>query len=339
MTAATASPMARMKELITLEMISKAIHVVTQLGIVDEIHSGKKSCNEIAQATGTHAPSLYRVLRVLASFDIFTESPKGCFLMTPMALALTKGDKTLRSFALMFAAPWNQGPFGELAYALKTGESAFEKSMGMPLFDYLDNNPDAGMLFNSVMTDFLAPVHAAAVKAYDFSGIKEVIDVGGGHGALIIRLLQKYPAMHATIYDLPSVLEGTREAVRSAGLEERCQCVAGSFFDKVPVGGDLYILSRVIHDWDDQQARRILTECSKAMRTDSKLLLIEQVIEPGNQPSFSKITDLWMLMIFGEGRERTAEEFAGLLQSAGLSLAAILPTDVTDRLIEAHLRG
>lgn len=339
MTAVTVSPMTRVKELITLEMMSKAIHAVTQLGIVDEIAAGAKSCNEIAMATGTHAPSLYRVLRVLSSFGIFSESPEGYFQMTPMAHALTNGEKTLRSFALMFASPWNQGPFGELVYALKTGESAFEKSMGMPVFDYLDSNPGAAQLFNSVMTDFLAPVHAAAIKAYDFSRFRKVVDIGGGHGALMIRLLQVNPEVHGIVYDLPSVIDGTRESVRAAGLEARCDCLAGSFFEALPTMADLYILSRVIHDWDDQMAQRILTECRRAMRPDSKLLLVEQVIEPGNQPSFAKITDLWMLMIFGKGRERTREEFACLLDGAGLSLAAITSTEVTDKLIEAHRKG
>ncbi len=328
------APFIQLRDYITGEMVSKAIHVAAELGCSDLLDDGPKTITELAELTGSHEQSLNRLLRLLASYGIYRQKEDNRFELTPTAALMKSGDKTLHSFIKMFSSPWNQKPFNELLHAVKTGKSAFESSMEKPFFDYIREDKAAGDLFNKVMTDFLSNVHAAAVDAYDFSIFDTIIDVGGGHGSLISKIVERYPIAQGIVFDLPSVIEGTKNKMTEENLNNKIRCVAGDFFTEIPKDADAYLLCRVIHDWDDEEAIQILSNCRRSMNPNSRLLLVEQILQPGNEASFTKVTDLWMMMMFHQGRERTESEFIHILSESGFTLNRIIPTNVHDSIIE-----
>jgi hypothetical protein len=235
----------------------------------------------------------------------------------------------------MFASEWNQRPFSKLTDAVRSGNHAFTQSMESELFEYLNDNPKEGMLFNRVMGEFLAPVHQAVSSAVDFSIYDRIVDVGGGRGSLLAQIVRKHPQVSGTVVDLPSVSIEANQWLAEQGLSERIESIPGDFFESVPSNGDLYLLCRVIHDWDDEDAIRILKTIRHSMKPGAKLYLIEQIMPPGNDPSFIKTTDLWMMLIFNEGRERTKQEITDILEAAGFRLSNIINTKVNDVIIEA----
>lgn len=324
----------QLRELIFGQLVSQALQAVVRLGVAEQLKSGPRTAQQLATAVRARADILARVLRSLAAYGVFVERSDGRFELSPAGEMLCRGPRTLHSFLQMFSSPWNQGPFSKLDGLLTGGDPAFEASMGTPFFEYLRQHPEAGDLFNEVMTDFLGRVHKAAADAYDFSGAKTIVDVGGGHGSLMVEVLKRNPKASGIIFDLPDLRKGVEETIERFGLTNRCRFIGGNFFESVPKGGDVYLLSRVLHDWDDQHAQRILSHCREAV-ADGRLLLVEQIMLPDNQRSFTKLTDLWMMIMFNEGRERTESEYHFLLNSAGFRLNRIVPTAVTDCVIEA----
>ncbi len=324
----------QLRELIFGQLVSQALQAVARLGVAERLKAGPKTAQELATAVRARADILARVLRSLAAYGVFVERGDGRFELSPVGEMLCPGPRTLHSFLLMFSSPWNQEPFSKLYGLLTGGASAFEASMGAPFFEYLKQNPEADDLFNQVMTDFLGRIHKAAADAYDFSGAKTIVDVGGGHGSLMVEILKRNPKASGIIFDRPDLRKGAEETIERFALTNRCRFIGGSFFESVPNGGDVYLLSRVLHDWNDRDVQRILSHCREAM-ADGRLLLVEQVMLPDNQRSFTKLTDLWMMIMFNEGRERTESEYHLLLNSASFRLNRIVPTAVTDCVIEA----
>ena len=202
------------------------------------------------------------------------------------------------------------------------------------MFEFLERNSDAGDTFNLAMTDFSAFVSYAVLLSYDFSGIRSMVDVGGGYGKLLTSILDVYPKMQRVLFDLPAVIDGAKRQIESSPCYDRCATVAGSFLQSIPRGADLYMLSGVIHDWDDQGAHLILRNCRSAMRSHGRVLVVECVVPDGSEPSFSKLLDLNMLVMTG-GRERTQSEFVQLLSASGLKLRRIIPTASPLSIIEA----
>jgi hypothetical protein len=319
--------------------VSQALYVAAKLGIADLLQEGPKSHEALATATGVHPDALYRVLRALASVGVFTEVEHGRFGLTPLAALLQTGvPGSLRALAIVMGEEPAWRPWGELLYSVHTGLPAFEHVFGMPLFAYLPQHPDVAHTYHAAMTEGTALTAQAVVAAYDFSGIRMVVDVGGGQGALIAAILKAHPHMHGMLFDLPQVIPGAKRVMETETLAERCALIGGDFFAAVPSGADAYILKWILHDWDDARAVTILTNCRQAMPEQGKLLVVESVIPAGNVPSLGKFADLHMLVRLG-GRERTEAEYRTLFAVAGLRLTNILLTPSPEWLSVSVIEG
>lgn len=314
--------------------VSRSIYVAAKLGIADLLKDSPKSCDELATATGTNAPSLYRVLRALASLGVFAETQPNHFTLTPLAACLQSDvPNSFRAYVIMQNEEHYQA-WGELMHSVQTGGSSFEHIYGMNLFEYLAQNPESAKIFDESMTN-LSVIHSAAIApSYDFSSIQTLVDVGGGEGLLIASILKSNPTLKGVVFDRPHVIERAKRFLEAEGVLERCQLAAGNFFESVPEGGDAYILKYIIHDWDDERAIAILKQCHKVMPANGKILVAEQVIPPGNEPFSGKFLDLTMLVITSGGRERTEAEYRALFEKAGFKLTRIVPTQDEISIIE-----
>ncbi len=316
-------------------IISTSLSLAAELGIADHLADGPRSSEELAQATSTHPRSLYRLLRILCSLDVFTEVQPDSFAQTPLSECLRTGvPGSLRSWLRMTGLKHNHHMHGEALHSIKTSEPVFERVNGMEFFDYLAARPGDGEIFNQAMNNMGQGVAAAVVSSYDFSGIGKIIDVGGGHGTLIAAILQKYPEMTGILFDAPHVAPRSRESIASAGLTQRCEVVGGDFFNSVPAGCDAYLLRWIIHDWDRERAVTILRNCRQAMGERGRLLLIEMILPAGNEFHPGKLMDYVMLTFLG-GQERTEEEYESLLGEADLRLNKVVPTGSDWSIIEA----
>lgn len=323
----------QLDKMITGYWISQAIYVAAKFDIAEHLAGGDKTVDELAADTGTNADALYRLLRALASVGIFVEVGKQRFSLTPVAELLRSdvpGSK--RALALMsgdeqFAA-WT-----EIEHSIRTGEKAFDKVFGQPIFDYLGEHPEKAKVFDAAMVGIHGRESNAVLEAYDFPETGVVVDIGGGNGSQITGVLQRQTALNGILFDLPHVVERAQPRIDEAGLADRCQLVGGSFFESVPEGGDLYMMRHIIHDWDEEKTALILKNCHQAMAAESKLLVVESVIPEGNQPFGGKFLDLVMLLIPG-GKERTAEEYGSLFDQAGFRVERIVPTSREVSIIE-----
>ncbi len=311
--------------------ITQAIYVAAELGIADLVADSPKTAEELAEQTNTHRGALYRVLRALASVGIFTKDADCRFSLTPLAESLRSDAPSLRSFGIMMGAEFYQS-WGNLLYSVRTGEQGFQKRFGVPFFQYMTEHPERHSIYDAAMM-----VHGIAetepmLDAYDFSDFRTVVDIGGGHGRMLADILNRYPAMEGILFDLPAVVDRSRTIISGLGLSERCQIVGGDFFTSVPTA-DAYIMRHIIHDWDDNEAVSILRNCRQAMNPEGRILVVETVIPPLNEPCFGKWLDLMMLIV--GGRERTEEQYRQLFSQAGLKLNRIVSTTHEISIIEA----
>jgi O-methyltransferase domain/Dimerisation domain len=321
-------------QLVTSYRISQSIYVAAKLGIADLLKDGSKTSEELASITDSHAPTLYRVLRALASIGIFAEDSNGRFGLTPLATCLqTDIPNSLRASAIIRSEEVYRKPWSHLLHTVKTGETAFQHVYNMGLFDYLAQNPETAGLFDGAMTGYSTTIIDALLAAYDFSSVRQLVDIGGGQGSLIGAILQKYPTMQGILFDQASVLEGAKPLLEALGVADRCQLIAGNFFESIPDGADAYIMKNIIHDWDDEQAITILKNCRNSMAKNAKLILVESVIFPGNEPSVAKLLDLEMLVLTG-GKERTEAQHQALFEASGLQLTNIIPTTSWQSIIQ-----
>ena len=327
-------PVDAMVQMISGFWVSRSIYIAAKLGIADLLQEKTKTAAELAEATGTHAPSLYRLLRALASVGVFVEREEGRFDLTPLAATLrANAPDSLRAFAISELGGDHYAAWGELLYSIKTGGIAFEQVYGMPVWEYYAQHPEIAQVFNESMTNITKLVEPAVLESYDFSSFNRIVDIGGGHGSLIAAVLKRNPHLAGILFDAPQVIEGAQQRIAAEGLAERCQAIGGDFFASAPDGGDAYMMKHIIHDWDDERAITILKNCHRAMNENGKLLVIDQVVPPGNEPAPSKFTDLIMMIMLG-GRERTAEEFRALFAAAGFRLTQIIPTPSLVSIIE-----
>ena len=301
--------------------ISQAVYVATALGIPDLLAEGPREVEELARASGAHASSLRRLLRALAGVGVLDKAGADSFALTPVGAALRNdvpGSVRPSVLFLLNEAHWR--PWGHLLHSVRTGETAFEHAHGTGLFDYLASHPEESALFDRGMAGN-SPAHARLVaRTYDFSGMRRVVDVGGGRGRLIATILAEHPHLRGILFDQPHVIEGAREVLTEAGVVERCELVGGSFFAAVPQGGDVYVLRNIIHDWQDEQAIAILTTCRRAMAGGARLVLVERYVPDDPRDALLVLhADLEMLVNVG-GRERTTEEYDGLLARGGFQL-------------------
>jgi hypothetical protein len=325
---AEAASAARLLELIFIQRISQSIYVAAALGIADLIADEPKSAEQLAKATGVQAASLRRIMRTLTGFGVFAQDGSDRFALTPIGEFL-KADVTgsLHPAALFFGGEDGAQTEGLLLHCVKTGETAYEKLFGKTdaLFDRFQKDPVAAALFNATMTSFSTLHLTGLLDAYDFSGINRLVDVGGGHGRNLAEILKRHPKMRGVLFDMPHAFEGGQQTIAQAGLSDRCEVVSGDFFKSVPSGADGYLISRVIHDWDDEKSIAILKVVRRAIAPDGRLMLLETMLRPGQRSLYPLLSDLNMMLRTG-GCERTEEEYRSIYRAAGFELTRTVET-------------
>jgi hypothetical protein len=321
----------------TAHWMSHILYVAAKLSLADHLAMGPKRAEELAAATKTHAPSLARFVRTLAHLGLVTEDETAQFTLTQLGEALKTGAHgAARSATLTLASPWIAGGWERLLESVKTGRPGLEQALGMPIFDWLAKHPEEASLFSETMVSFHGAEPAAVAAAYDFSGMRTIVDVGGATGNLLAAILDKYPGSRGMLYDLPHVVRDAPKLIQARGLVDRVTIASGSFFERVPEGGDAYLLSHIIHDWTEEQCLTILGHCRRVMTPTSRLLIIEMVLPAGNAPHPGKMLDMMMLVGPG-GQERTEPEYRTLLNKAGLRLTRVVPTDSAVSVVEAMI--
>jgi hypothetical protein len=320
-------------------MASMCLFIAAKLKIADLLADEPKSVYELASVTGMHEDRLYRVLRSLAMVGIFSEVGARKFALTPPAATLrTDVPESVHALVLWLCDPFHFTTFAELPHSVETGETTFDHIYGKSVFEYFPEDPVEEERFNNAMTCLSNMMVPAVLEAYDFSSIGTLLDVAGGHGALLCAILERYPKMRGMLVDLPSVLEGTHKAVSARGLKDRCHIAYGDFFASIPGGADAIIMKHIIHDWDDDKAIAILTNCRQSLagKPNARVILVESVLPEGNEPHMGKLIDLEM-MVYPGGRERTEAEFCSLFEKAGLRLNRVIPTNAPLVVVEAVL--
>ncbi|MEB3361682.1 MAG: methyltransferase [Synechococcaceae cyanobacterium] len=328
----THSPADQLLALASGAWVTQMIHVAAELALADLLAVGEREVSDLASACGANADALYRLLRGLASLGIFAETGPRRFSLTPLA-ELLRGDhpQSLRQFARMLGAE-HYLSWDDLLHSVRTGESAFRHRYGMGVFEWYRGQPQRGEIFDGAMSDFSRQETAALLASYDFSGISQLVDVGGGRGELLQTVLRAYGHLRGTLFDQPSVVA---PVTVPAELEGRLAVQGGDFFSEAPAGADAYLLKHIIHDWGDEACLRILAPIREALAPGGKVLIVEQVIPPGNDPFPGKLLDLNMLVMTEGGRERSPGEYAMLLSRAGLALRRIVPTPSPVSVVEA----
>lgn len=311
--------------------MNRCLHAVAVLGVADVLAHGPRHVDELAALTGAHAPSLYRILRTLASKGVFTEVEPKSFDLTPPAEVLVSARPGGSAREAFIGSRHRWAAWNEIVHAARTGEPAFEKAHGMSFFEWLRLDPEGNAWFNRNMQS--SNTGFGAVEAYDFSPMDTVVDVGGGTGSLLSALLRSRTGLRGVLLDLPHVVEEARTVLEAAGVAGRCEVVAGDFFESVPGGADGYVLARVLHDWDDDRAVTILSAVREAVPSHGRLVVVEMVLAPGDQPDMGKLVDIVMMVMTG-GRERSEEEFSALFARAGFRLSRVIETTTRHRVLE-----
>ena len=329
-------PEGKIMQLIMGGFVEQAVYVAAKLGIADLLADGEKTAADLAAASKTDERSLYRLLRTLASLGVFTETGERTFANTPMSETMLADSPTsLRAMLLMIGDPEHGRVIHDLEYSVRSGKPAWEHVHGVPAFKYFfETNKEFGEIFNQAMTSNSHSQIAAVLAAYDFSGIGTLADIAGGHGHLLGGVLQKYPDMKGILFDLGMVLEGAPSMLESYGVAERVELVEGDFFTDIPVVADAYIMKHIIHDWYDDNCEKILGCIRRSMPDDARVLIVDAVIPPSNDPHPGKLLDLEMLIAPG-GVERTEDEFETLLKNSGFRLNRIIPTPSPISIVEA----
>lgn len=321
-------------QIVNTPMLSQCVYVAAKLGIADLLMDGPRSSDELAAVTQVHARSLYRILRALAGFGIFTEEEERCFALTPMAEQLRDVPGSARGWTIMRSEEFVWQPWGQILHAVKTGESPFVHVLGMDWPEYYGRHPEVSEIFDEAMRSVSALKFNAVAEAYDFSGVESIVDVGGGNGGLLTAILSANPRMNGILAELPHVVESARKNLEAAGLSGRCSCVAIDMFEGVPEGADAYIMANVIQGCDDDRAVRTLGNCRRAVKDGGRVLVVEMLIPGPNELHFSKLVDIEMLVMTDGGRERTKHEYQALYEAAGLRVTGVTPTNSPWSIVE-----
>jgi SAM-dependent methyltransferase len=328
-------PHARLIQMATGYWVSRMLYAAAAFGLADRIAGSPKSAAELAGLTRTHAGSLHRLLRGLAAVGVLSEVDGGRFALTALGEALQTGAPgSARATVLALAGDFWWRGWSQFLYCVETGRTATEKEFGLTIFEYLAQHPEEASYFNEAMVGFHGDEPAAIAAAYDFSEWQTVVDIGGGTGNLLTAILRRHRGPRGVLVDLPHVVREARTLIGSTDLAARLTFADVDFFERVPAGGDVYLLSHVIHDWSEEQCVTILSNCRTAMKPGARLLIVEMVLPSGNAPHPGKLLDLAMLVMPG-GRERTEDEYRMLLQEAGLRLVRVIPTASAVSVVEA----
>jgi hypothetical protein len=323
--------------------VARALHLATKLSIADLLQDGSKTLDELAAATRTDRSALLRMMRLLVCAGVFAQDQRGAFLITPLSMHLLTGAaQSLRDLILFHLGDEAYESWAKLEYAVQTGAIAFDHAFGEGVWEYRAGHAEYAALFDRAMSG-VAALHADAVlSVYSFNGFRTVVDVGGGNGKLLAKMLAVTPEIRGVVFDLPHVAERARSLIAAAGLADRCEVVHGDMFSHMPQGADAYVLSRVIHDWDDAQAVVILSNCRRAMASAGRVLLVERVLPAklDQSPALRSllVSDLTMMVMNG-GRERTEAEYREILSRSGLTLVKVITTSTGISLLDACAAG
>ncbi len=330
---------AELRRLVNGFQVSQALHVAAVLGISDALADGPCTVQELATAVGAHKRSLHRLLRALVSIGVYSRDEQGRFANTELGQALrSDAPGSVAGWAALVGRPYFFQAWAGLLDSVRTGENAFATQHGESIWAYRVQRPDELAIFDRAMTALSLAVAAAVAGAYDFAPFSTVVDVGGGHGGLLTAILTRYPSLRGVLFDQPDVVAGATALLERAGVIDRCQLVGGDFFRALPdIASDTpaaVVLKAVIHDWPDAESIAILGACHRAMAGSGKLLLIEQLLDDGPDPSRTAFSDLNMLVAPG-GQERTTDEYRALLAHAGFRLERAIPTNTIVFVLEA----
>jgi hypothetical protein len=328
------SPQAQLIQMATAHWVSRLVYVAAKMNLADRLADGPSTAEELARTTANDAPSLYRLMRTLASLGLFTEDSSHRFSLTPVGDALKTGTAG-RASVLTLAGDLFTKSLEQLPYSVQTGRSGFEKVFGMPFFGWLADHPADASLFSATMVGIHGPEPAAVAAAYDFSQFETIVDVGGATGNLLAAILGHHPEPRGILFDLPHVVRDAPALIQARAVAARLSIEAGSFFESVPTAAGAYLLSHIIHDWSEAQCLTILGNCRRAMKPNSRLLIIETVLAPGDMPHLGKMLDMIMLVFFTGAQERTEPEYRALLNKAGFRLARVVPTESAVSIVEA----
>jgi hypothetical protein len=313
--------------------VAGAVSCLAQLGIPDLLKNGPRSAEDLAGQIDAQPEALYRLMRATACVGVLAEGPDRVFSQTPMSAVLCRDAKpSLRGLAIMSGREWHGRGWSLLEYCVKTGKQALDKIYGMPIFEFFSKNAEEAQIFDDAMTGISAIDGPAVADAYNFDGIHTIVDIAGGRGLLLATILEKNPHLRGTLYEMPHVLEGAKSGALKPHLG-RCNLASGDMFSSVPAGADAYIMKHIIHDWPDDACIKLLQACRNGVNPGGKLLIVDCVIQPGNDFSPAKFLDLQML-IFPSGRERTEGQFRDLLAAAGWKLSRVIPTAAQDSIVE-----
>ena len=336
MSGPSAEDVLKLRGITTQYFTSRALYAAAVLDIADQLAGGAKSVDELAVIAGAHAPSLYRILRVLAAAGVFIEEDDRRFANTPLSALLRNGvPGSLRDFVLLFGDETSWRSWEGILHAVRTGEAPFEHLYGEKFFDYVQGHPETAAMFDRAMASASSTTNAAVVEACDFTGLGTVVDVAGGTGSALCSILDATPDLRGIVFDLPHVGERARAFIATRGLADRCEFVGGSFFETVPPGAGAYFMKHILHDWGDAECAKILAACRNAMSADARLLVCERIVPQGNEPSSAKLIDLHMMMTNHGGKERTEREYRELFAAAGFELRRVIPTNTPWSVIEA----
>ena len=322
-------------------IFTASLYPIAKLKIADLLADGPLPVTELAQKTGSNADALYRVLRMLASAGVFAESAGKVFALTPVSDCLrADAPGSMRDMVIWMGNRFHFKVWSEMSYSIETGQPAVEHVYGMRAFEAIFGDPEIAYDFNMAMTSFSRKIAPALLDAYDFSGIGTLMDVAGGHGAILCEVLSRYPGMKGILFDMTNVIEEATCHICSLKMDQRCETVTGNFFDEIPAGADAYYMQHIIHDWADEPALKILANCRRALEgvKDGRLLVVDSVVPETSEPHFSKILDLEMLLMPG-GRERTEGEWRELFAKAGFEITRIVPMQAAESVIEARVRS
>jgi SAM-dependent methyltransferase len=330
-----AAVLRQMLQLIYGRFAGQAVCLAAKLGIADYIAAGSDTTDKLASVLNADRSSLSRFLRALASNGVLAETHDHWKLTAAGELLRGHVAGSVRDLARLFATREHAQSWLALEHSVLSGRSAFEHVHGTGGWNYAQEHPAFNQVFNAAMTSLAGSVHRTIADAYDFTGMELLIDVGGGHGRLMAHILHRFQRLHGIVYDMPHVVAGAAAYFAEEGLSDRCRAVAGDFFQSVPEGADAYIMTAILHDWDDDASEAILKNCRVAMKPGGRVLIGDFVLKPANEPDFGKTIDLEMLIMTPSGRERSEGDFRRLLDRSDLRLNRIIPLPSATSLVEA----
>ncbi len=314
--------------------VTKAIGVAADLNLAEYLIHGPKPIAELAQLSNSHEESLYRLMRMLASQEVFIEKENKIFVNNRLSKTLLDRTDSMRHMVIHQVNGINWKMFEELDHVVKTGENAAQKVLGMDVFEYLEKNPEKNSIYNDAMTNSSLMLSYAILSEYNFCKANTIIDIGGGQGMLLAMILYKYHSIKGKVFDLPHVVEGAIKIAKEYNVEDRLETIAGNFFETIPEGGDMYFLKSIIHNLSDEQCIDLLKRIGQVLPSNGKILVFEPIIKNNNRYSFAKLYDIQMLVGRSGGKERTKEEFIDIVKKADLKLHKIIETAAPFSIIE-----